>query len=121
MQDQATRLTYAIQFVSDMVEAVAFYRDVLSLPLKHQSPYWSEFATGSTGPALALHPASAANPAGSVRLGFGVSDLGAFYVRLSAAGVTFTQPPTHEEGRLLARFLDPQGKEISVGQLLGAP
>ena len=119
MKDEATRLTYVIQFVSDMAEAVAFYRDVLGLPLKFQSPYWSEFATGTTG--LALHPASAANPAGTVQLGFGVPDLAAFYARLSAAGVTFTQPPTLEEGRLLARFLDPQGKEISVSQLLGAP
>ena len=119
MKDEAALLTYTIQFVSDMAEAVAFYRDVLGLALKFQSPYWSEFATGNTG--LALHPASAANPAGTVRLGFGVPDLTAFYERLSVAGVAFTQPPTLEEGNLLARFLDPQGKEISVGQLLGAP
>ena len=119
MKDEATRLTYAIEFVSDMAEAVAFYRDVLGLPLKFQSPYWSEFATGATN--LALHPASAANPAGTVQIGLGVPDLEAFYARLSAAGVTFTQRPTLEAGRLLARFLDPQGKEISVSQLLGAP
>jgi lactoylglutathione lyase len=116
--DESARLTYVIRFVSDMTEAVAFYRDVLGLPLKFESPYWSEFATGATS--LALHPSSAANPAGTMQLGFGVPDLRAFHARLSAAGVVFTQPPTHEEGRLLARFLDPQGKEISVGELLSA-
>ena len=37
--------SYAIVFVSDMEKSVAFYRDVLELTLKFQSPEWSEFAT----------------------------------------------------------------------------
>ena len=58
------KLAYAILFVSDMDRAVTFYRDTLGLPLKFQSPGWSEFVTGKT--TLALHPASAENPAGQV-------------------------------------------------------
>ena len=50
------KLTYVMKFVSNMDDAVNFYRDTLGLPLKSQSPGWSEFATGST--VLALHPAS---------------------------------------------------------------
>jgi len=44
---QGTPLRYAIK-------AVKFYRDVLGLTVKFESPGWSEFATGET--TLALHP-----------------------------------------------------------------
>jgi lactoylglutathione lyase len=50
------KLNYVIEFVADMDRAVKFYRDVLGLSLKFQSPGWSEFSTGETS--LDLHPAS---------------------------------------------------------------
>jgi catechol 2,3-dioxygenase-like lactoylglutathione lyase family enzyme len=53
---QGTQLRYVIKFVADMDKAVKFYRDVLGLKLKFESPDWSEFVTGET--TLALHPAS---------------------------------------------------------------
>jgi catechol 2,3-dioxygenase-like lactoylglutathione lyase family enzyme len=62
------KLTYAIKFVADMDRAVRFHRDTLGLPLKFQSPGWSEFATGDT--TLALHPASEKNPARQSGVGF---------------------------------------------------
>lgn len=65
---QGTKLGYVIKFVSDMGKAVKFYRDVLGLQLKFESPDWSEFVTGET--TLALHPASEKNPAGKIELGF---------------------------------------------------
>lgn len=37
------RLNYAIVFVSDMKRAVSFYRDVLGLPLRFESPGWTEY------------------------------------------------------------------------------
>ena len=36
------KLTHVIEFVADMDSAVRFYRDVIGLPLKFQSPGWSE-------------------------------------------------------------------------------
>ena len=39
------RVNYAIVFVSDMNRSVSFYRDVLGLPLRFESPEWTEFAT----------------------------------------------------------------------------
>jgi hypothetical protein len=54
-----------------MDKAVKFYRDVVGLKLKFESPGWSEFVTRET--ALALHPASDKNPAGKVELGFTVA------------------------------------------------
>ncbi len=47
------KLSYVIKYVSDMNRAVAFYRDVLGLPLKFESQGWSEFAMGETTLALA--------------------------------------------------------------------
>jgi catechol 2,3-dioxygenase-like lactoylglutathione lyase family enzyme len=106
------RLSYVMKFVADMDKAVAFYRDAVGLKLRFQSPDWSEFATGET--TLALHIASAAHPAGSAQLGFGVDDVDAFHREKSAAGVVFTRPPTREHHVTLADLLDSEGAEISV-------
>lgn len=40
---QGTKLRYVIKFVADMRKAMNFYRDVLGLQLKFESPGWSEF------------------------------------------------------------------------------
>ena len=108
----ALKLAYAIHFVADMDRAVAFYRDTLGLALKFASPGWSEFATGET--TLALHPASAENPAGSTHLGFGTPDVGAFHQALTAAGVRFTRAPEPLHGVTLAEFVDSEGAPCSV-------
>ena len=88
---QETQFKYAIKFVADMDEAVKFYRDVLGLRVRFESPGWSEFVTGVT--TLALHPASDKNPAGKVELGFTVADVKAFWREMSAKGVLFSMPP----------------------------
>jgi predicted enzyme related to lactoylglutathione lyase len=108
----AMRLNYAIKFVGDMDSAVAFYRDTLGLSLTFQSPFWSEFDTGETK--LALHPASDENPAGSVQLGLGTTDIDNFYASGQADGLVFTSPPTEVHGTRIARFRDIDGAEISV-------
>ena len=108
------QLRYVIKFVSDMGRAVKFYRDVLGLQLKFESPGWSEFVTGET--TLALHPASDKNPAGKVELGFTVGDVEAFYRDMSAKGVLFSMPPKKQDfGGVLARFVDSEGADCSVG------
>jgi len=56
------RLNFAIVFVGDMSRSVSFYRDVVGLPLKFESPGWSEFST--EGATLALHRVE---PAGAKR------------------------------------------------------
>ena len=67
------RLNHVAIAVKDLDRSTALYRDTLGLELKFASPFWSEFATGET--TLALHPASAENPAGGVQLGFATDDL----------------------------------------------
>jgi lactoylglutathione lyase len=107
------KLTYAIKFVADMDRAIRFHRDTLGLPLKFQSPGWSEFATGET--TLALHPASEKNAAGKTELGFQVDDLRKFHEEMVAQGLTFSMPPTKQEyGAYLAQFVDSEGAHYSV-------
>ncbi|HLK24012.1 MAG TPA: VOC family protein [Caulobacteraceae bacterium] len=108
---QAT-FTHAILFVADMDRAIAFYRDELGVPLRFQSPDWSEFDTGAV--TLALHPASERNPAGRVQLGFTAADLPGLYAARETNGLRFSAPPVDEHGSLLARIVDCEGAEVSL-------
>lgn len=47
------RINYSIILVSDMVRSVAFYRDIVGMPLKFETPSWTEFDTD--GATWALH------------------------------------------------------------------
>jgi len=108
-------LNYVIEFVAEMDRAVKFYRDVLGLSLKLQSPGWSEFSTGETS--LGLHPASEKNPAGSIELGFNVANLEKFHQEMTAKGVQFSMPPTKQDfGGSLAQFIDSEGRRCSVAE-----
>jgi predicted enzyme related to lactoylglutathione lyase len=111
--DTLLKMNYAIKFVDNMDRAVKFYRDVLGLPLKFESPEWSEFVTGET--TLALHPANERNRAGAVELGFTVADIQKFHQEMSVKGVEFSMPPTKQEyGNTLAQFVDSEGGRCSV-------
>ena len=91
----AAKLSYVIKFVANMDRAVNFYRDVVGLNLKFQSPGRSEFATGDT--TLALHPASEKNPAGKVEVGFDVPIVQKFYEEMVMKGVRFVMPRKEQE------------------------
>jgi catechol 2,3-dioxygenase-like lactoylglutathione lyase family enzyme len=106
------KFTYAIKFVSDMDRAVAFYRDTFGLTVRFASPFWSEFETGDV--TLALHPASAANPAGGVQVGFTAPDLPGVYAARAESGLQFAEAPREEHGTLLSRVLDCDGAEVSL-------
>ena len=106
-------MVYVIKFVADMPAAVKFYRDVIGLSLKFQSPQWSEFATGET--ILALHPCSTQNPAGTFQLGFNDPDLPGLQARLLANGILVTRPSQNEGGEDITEYLDPDGSRFSIG------
>jgi len=108
------RLTYVMKFVADMDKAVRFHRDTLGLPLKFQSPGWSEFATGDV--TLAFHPANEKKPAGSVELGFRIADLEKLHAQGETSGVTFVGPVRREHGVLLAQFLDSEGAQCTASE-----
>ena len=106
------KFTYAIKFVADMDAAVAFYRDTFGLAVRFATPFWSEFETGEV--TLALHPASDANPAGAVQIGFTAPNLPELYAARAENGLSFADPPREEHGTLLSRILDCEGAEVSL-------
>jgi catechol 2,3-dioxygenase-like lactoylglutathione lyase family enzyme len=107
-----TRLTYAIKYVADMERAVVFYRDTMGLPLKFQSPGWSEFATGDT--TLALHLATAEEPAGTIELGFRAADVVKEYAERGQSGLNFIEAPSEVHGTKIARFRDCDNASCSL-------
>ena len=133
------KLNYAIVFVADMSKAVAFYRDTLGLPLKFESPHWTEFA--NDGSTIALHPADspkregaspsptqtaadvgaglepARNFPGTAQLGFHVEDLDDWHKKLTAAGVHCVQEPRAEAyGIRQAVYSDPDGLRFTLAE-----
>jgi catechol 2,3-dioxygenase-like lactoylglutathione lyase family enzyme len=92
-----------------MKRSVAFYRDVLGLPLKFESPGWTEFATdGATSP---LHTSTASSsadaepkqvPPGRCHPGLSVPHLDDFHKKMVAKNVTCLQPPKEGFGARVA-------------------
>ena len=122
------QIDYTMIVVSDMERSVEFYRDKLGIPLKFQSPDWTEFATGAT--TLALHGGGvrseqppAGDPskmAGACSIGFNVDDVDKTYEELKEKGIRFVMPPTQrdQEGIKLAVAIDPDGLPVSFAQLI---
>jgi lactoylglutathione lyase len=120
------RVSYVIVFVSDMKRSVSFYRDVVGLPLKFESPEWTEFAT--EGATMALHasrqPGSGADAAqepqpGLCRPGLSVPDLDRFHARMIGNDVDCVQAPREVFGARIAQYLDPDGLVMSVSEERG--
>jgi lactoylglutathione lyase len=123
-----TQIDYTMVIVSDMDRSVEFYRDKLGIPLKFQSPEWTEFQTGAT--TLALHGggvrqdhAPAGDPskqAGTCSIGFNVEDVDKTFAELKTKGVNFVMPPTQREGEgiKLAVAIDPDGLPVSFAQMV---
>lgn len=117
------RIRYAIVTVSDMERSVSFYRDVIGLPLRFESPGWTEFAT--EGATLALHAGRGSSrerdvprdlPPGRCRPGLSVPDLEDFHRRMMDRGVPCVQEPRETFGARIAQYLDPDGLVLSVGE-----
>lgn len=123
------RITITGVYVDDQESALAFYTDVLGFKLKHNVPVgehaWITVVspTAPDGPELLLepigHPAvkpyrDALAEDGIPLAQFGVDDVQAEYERLTALGVTFTQPPTDYEDLVMAVFDDTCGNLIMI-------
>jgi lactoylglutathione lyase len=115
--------------VSDMGRSVRFYRDIIGLKLRFESPEWSEFDAGST--TLALHGGGVPAPpsegreqiAGRASIGFNVENVHQKYEELKSKGVRSVMPPTQREGEgiILTVFIDPDGLPIAFAQSVGRP
>jgi len=123
------KLNYAIVFVSDMPRAVRFYRDTLGLPLKFESPHWTEFS--NDGSTIALHQADPdepgqtpagllrANARGTCQLGFHLDNLDDMHRQLIAAGVRcLMEPRTEQFGIRQAVYSDPDGLRFTLAETI---
>ncbi len=122
-----TRFGYTIVFVRDMARSIKFYREAMGLPLRFESPEWTEFATGSCN--LALHKATDGAmdavapdriPAGHCHVGFIVTDLDEFHQKMVTQGVKCMQEPKTESAGRVAMYADPDGLPVSVSQVAAA-
>lgn len=117
---------YVVIVVADLDRAVAFYTEVLGLPLGHRSGPFAQLATGVTRVALYEREAMASTlGVGELRspdpnapgfeLGFKVDDVDAAYAELVAAGAEPTTPPTDRPwGQRTAYVRDPDGHLIEL-------
>jgi lactoylglutathione lyase len=121
------QIDYTMVIVSDMARSIEFYRDKLGIPLKFESPDWTEFQTGTT--TLALHGGGVKQEsvqsdqskfAGTCSIGFNVENIDKTYEELKARDINFVMPPTQREGEgiKLAVCLDPDGLPVSFAQMV---
>jgi len=102
--------------VGNMAAARAFYRDVLGLAARIESPGWADFETGATR--LALHPRAEqpgreAHHASPVTIGFtGPRDAVSLARALEKRGLQFAQPPRNEGFGTFAEARDPDGNPL---------
>jgi predicted enzyme related to lactoylglutathione lyase len=100
---------------ADLPRSRDFYRDVLELKVRFDTPEWVDFDLGS-GAALGLHPPTDrvhVQP-GSTQIGFEVPDVDAFIATARAKGVTVAMEPADEDFGRLALIVDPDGYTVQV-------
>jgi lactoylglutathione lyase len=117
------RVNSAIVRVSDMTRAASFYRGVFGLPLRFETPQWTEFATD--GANLALHESEGPGSdedavdldrTGRCRPGLCVPDLDEFHTRMVEMQVPCIREPKDVFGARIAQYVDPDGLASSVSE-----
>ena len=103
--------------VSNMDRAVGFYRDVLSLALKMESPEWSEFEAG--GLSIGLNARESAAGSGSGSGGAVITfqpeaGIEAEVQRLQGQGVKFTGGVSSYDWGSVAPFRDSEGNDLQL-------
>ncbi len=105
--------------IDDFEHGVAFYRDVLGIPLLFSAPpQMAFFQCGSVRLLVGVMPLGEKAQRGS-QIYFGVKDIQAIYASLAAQGVQFKAPP-HVVNRSakseiwLAEFVDPNGNQLAL-------
>jgi predicted enzyme related to lactoylglutathione lyase len=104
-------------YAADLSRAIAFYRDVLELPVVEETHgEVGHFDAGNVR--LSIHPARAGRPVGSGGFYvFIVDDIEQEVERLSDRGVEFIGGITQEVFGRIAEFRDPDGHELTLWQI----
>lgn len=117
-------IDYVVLYVRDLEASIAFYRDVIGLPLKLQDSGYAEFAVRGTKfglyqrarlPGLIGRQAGSGAPAGEVL--FLVDDVDAEAERLRGQGVEILAGPVDRPwGHRTLHVLDPDGFVVELAQ-----
>jgi predicted enzyme related to lactoylglutathione lyase len=117
------RVWYATVYVRDFERALAFYRDVLELPLNFADEKFgfASFATQGAGFTIARvdpkDPQQERLVSRHTGIALGVDDLQKTYEAWRARGVPFPLPPTRQPwGGTLAQLADPEGNLLTLDQ-----
>lgn len=101
--------------VADMDRAVGFYRDVLGLEVKQQSPEWSELDAGGLSIGLNGRETASGSSSGGAVITFGVDgDIQAEVEELQGKGVTFTGGVSSYDWGSVAPFTDSEGNDLQL-------
>lgn len=113
-----------IMVVSDMRRSVDFYSKKLGIPVKFESPEWTELQSGTVTIGLHLEtrehtykPDKKSRQA--ISFGFHVDDINRVHHELKSRGVKFTVAPLEHEWGRYAEFTDPDGYRIMVSEHAG--
>jgi lactoylglutathione lyase len=110
------KISHIMLGVTDLPRSIAFYRDLLGLPLQAQHESFAFFDAGTC--TLALRggvESSSADRTGATEVVFGVDDVRANYEALRAKGVAFINEPRAVAGPMFAvNFTDPDGHRLSL-------
>lgn len=112
------QVSHIIVRVADMARSLAFYRDLVGLPVLSESPVFTFLDAGSIR--LALNAAAGTEQdTSATEIVFEVDDVQAAYESMAARGVPFELAPRavmeNEERSLhAAHFRDPDGHVVSI-------
>ena len=121
-------LTFLAISVSNLARSLAFYRNVLGLPLKDEShdadlndpwyggPHAAYSWTDGAFFHFALYPSlEPQRPISTAaQIGFHVADFDVVHARVVQAGTRIVQHPRREPWGKTARYLDPDGNIVSI-------
>ena len=112
------RVGNVILAVKDLDKSLAFYHEVLGLPIKNQRRTWIDL--GQTGALLSLHPTSITadhtsnNLEGGIVIGFLVGDLKSALDELRSKNVRVHRDIMDMDAGKNAIVLDPDGYMVSL-------
>ena len=115
---QIKRLGSVILAVNDLDKSLAFYHELLGLPIRSQRRTWIDL--GQQGAAISLHPASLSAPHvgtsidNGIVLGLTVGDIKSALEELKSKGVKIHRDVVEHEAGKNAIILDPDEYMITL-------
>jgi lactoylglutathione lyase len=109
------RISYITLWVNEYDACLAFYRDILELPLETADENFAQFATEGTKLYLHRLGDKSSLRTHALEIHFEVPDVDAECNKLLERGVRFEQPPANMPwGTRMAALRDPEGNAIEI-------